>query len=363
MRDSFESILYILVFFVFSFVLALLINSFFLNFAKTLGIRNKNDVTIRWSAQSKPSLGGISFYIIFLFSFIFYAIIFGKEDVFQNKQILGLFFSLTLAFLLGLSDDAYNTRPFIKLGIQILCGMILVFTDNSIQIFGNDLINQILTVTWVVGLMNSINMLDNMDGITTITSMGIILSIIAICIPFETDSFINIFLLISIYGALSGFLFFNFSPSKMFMGDTGSQFLGMFLAYFSIVFLWNSHEETLAIQSNFNDLFKSITILILFFLIPLIDTTTVTINRILKGQSPMKGGKDHTTHHLVYKGFTEKQVAFLFILISLVNLLVAVIVKKYLPSNSLIFVIVWVYIIFVFVMLFGLTRKQRNLVK
>ena len=102
MRESLQSLIYILAFFSGAFAISFLINSFFLKFAKTLGIRNKNDVTIRWSAASKPSLGGISFYFTFLIGFVFYAIIFGETDVFQNKGLLGLFFSVTLAFLLGL---------------------------------------------------------------------------------------------------------------------------------------------------------------------------------------------------------------------------------------------------------------------
>jgi UDP-GlcNAc:undecaprenyl-phosphate GlcNAc-1-phosphate transferase len=356
MRDSLHSLIYILAFFSGAFVISLLINSFFLKFARTLGIRNKNDVSIRWSATSKPSLGGISFYFTFLIGFMFYAIIFGETDVFQNKSLLGLFFSVTLAFLLGLSDDAYNTKPYLKLLIQVTCGIILCYTDSSIELFNNDSLNATLTVLWVVGIMNSINMLDNMDGITTITSIGIITTLIAISIPFVMHNQVEIFLLITALGTLSAFLIFNYNPAKMFMGDTGSQFLGMFLAYFSIKLLWNNGIEL----GDFS-VFTNLTLVLTVFAIPLIDTTIVSINRIIRGQSPMVGGKDHTTHHLVYKGFTERQVAITFIMLGVASVLLAFVLKKYVPKESLFIFVIWLYIFLVFILFFVLSRRQKEM--
>ena len=102
MRESLESVLKLLSFFAGAVVLSAVINSFFLKFARNLGIRNKNDLNIRWSNTSRPSLGGISFYLCYLLGFMIYAIMFGEADVFQNKELLGLFFSINVAFLLGL---------------------------------------------------------------------------------------------------------------------------------------------------------------------------------------------------------------------------------------------------------------------
>ena len=177
-------------------------------------------------------MGGISFYITYLMGFVFYAIIFGQSDVFQNKELLGFFFSVSLAFLLGLSDDAYDTKPLIKLSAQIMCGILLILTGTEIELFGIDWLNKVLTIVWVIAIMNSINMLDNMDGIATIASIFIILTMIGISLPFILLDNVNFFMLIAILGALVGFLLFNFHPSKMFMGDTGSQFLGIFWRIF-----------------------------------------------------------------------------------------------------------------------------------
>jgi len=358
MRESLFSIFNLALICGGAFLMALLINSFFLKFAHTLGIRNKNDITIRWSHTSKPSLGGISFYIVFMVGFMFYAIFFGKEDVFENQSLLGLFYTVTIAFLLGLSDDAYNTRPLLKLLVQIICGVILVVTGNSIALFGSDIINSIVTVMWVVGIMNSINMLDNMDGITTITSISIIATIIFILIPFSLKNNVDAFFLMTILGSLIGFLVFNYPPAKMFMGDTGSQFLGVFLAYFSIKFLWNN-----GIAVNKYEVFSNLSLVLTGFAVPIIDTSIVSINRILRKQSPMVGGKDHTTHHLVYRGLKEKLVFFVFLFLGMFSAILTFVFQRYIPHYSLSYIILWIYFGIIFTTFFSMTRKQKHFVE
>lgn len=352
------SILNLLGFFAGAFALSLVINSFFVKFAKNLGIRHRNQVEIRWSSEAKPSLGGISFYISYMIGFMFYAIIFGEADVFQNKALLGLFTTLNVAFLLGLSDDAYDTRPILKLISQIFCGCILIFTDGHITLFDADWLNYLMTVIWVVGIMNSINMLDNMDGITTIASIFIILTIIGISLPFDLTNNVHLFLLIIILGALGGFLVLNWNPSKLFMGDTGSMFLGMFLAFFSINFLWNR-----GVATGDSSAFSNITLVLVTFAIPIIDTTFVTIRRIRRGQSPMIGGKDHTTHTLSYRGLTDRQVALVFAILGVVSSLLAYNVAKYIPFDSLSLVMIWVFVILLIIVFFSLARKTKSKVE
>ena len=288
-------------------VFSILINYIFLQFAKNLGLRLKVETSNRWSPFQKPAFGGIPFYILFLLSFTSYAVFFNAEEPFPNRVMFGLISATALAFLMGLADDAFNTRPFLKLGVQILSGIILVSTGTYIQLFDSLWVNYILTVVWVVGMMNSINMLDNMDAVTAVVSIIILVS--TLTIMGVTGNYANIyfFTLLGVLASLSGFLFFNWHPSRLFMGDTGSQFLGVFLAFVGIRFFWNGEwaEINLPVAGNF--------ILILaIFALPLIDTTTVVVNRILRGQSPMVGGKDHTTHSLAFAGFNDKQVALIF---------------------------------------------------
>ena len=131
---------------------------------------------IRWNTEAKPSLGGISFFISFLFAIILYSIVFGDSDIFRNVKLLGFFGAACLAFIMGLADDAYNTRPLLKFLAQVCCGLFIVFTGTSITFFDNAILNGIVTVIWVVGVMNSINMLDNMDGISASVATFILLA-------------------------------------------------------------------------------------------------------------------------------------------------------------------------------------------
>ena len=222
-------------------LVAMVCNILLLRFSKSLGIRNKNDVVVRWSNESKPSLGGVSFFVVFVFAAIAYSIVFSDApNIFQNKQYIGLFTAGSLAFLMGLADDAYNTRPLMKLGVQIICGLLFVWTGSMIDLFHSFYPDAILTVVWVVVVMNSLNMLDNMDGITGTAVFFILLSCIMvgwIIFPFHMN--IWMLIMLSILGAVGGFLSMNIYPSKLFMGDAGSQFIGLFTAFFGIKFLWN----------------------------------------------------------------------------------------------------------------------------
>ena len=293
--------------FVVCFVFSLLINYILLRFAQTLGIRQYQHGQIRWNPNAKPSLGGISFYVVFLFAFIFTVLVPPKNTGF-NIYIIGILMASTLAFLMGLADDAFNTQPLLKFLTQIFCALILIFSNHSINIFQNQFLDYFITILWVVGLMNSVNMLDNMDGITTIVSLLSCTFMVFVNLSLYNNNSYSTLLNLGVLGALFGFLVFNFHPSRMYMGDTGSQFLGAFLAVMGIDNCWNSPTSPLV--SGFP--VANIVIVALVFLLPLTDTFTVTINRLRIGQSPFIGGKDHTTHHLFYRGLTEKRISLLF---------------------------------------------------
>ena len=120
-----------------------------------------------------------------------------------------------MAFLMGLADDAYNTRPMIKLLTQIACGVLMVSTGTYVDLFALDILNYAITIIWVIGIMNSINMLDNMDGITSVTSLQVFLTILLIIFFFDWNYPINVALLISLIGAISGFLPFCKSTTSL----------------------------------------------------------------------------------------------------------------------------------------------------
>ena len=204
--------------------------------------------------------------------------------------------------------------------------------------------------------MNSINMLDNMDGITTSVSIGVISTILFALVLTQNMSHLYFWVLLGTVGALIGFLYYNWNPSRIYMGDTGSQFLGALLAAVGIYFFWNGYEFS---DSSFIP--KAITP-ILAFLPSIIDTTCVTINRISRGQSPFVGGRDHTTHHLSYLGLKDRHIAIFFLSLTFICGGIGLYFNyelKHWTTKGSIGVITFILIAFTF--LFGITkRKQIN---
>ena len=337
-------------------VFSLLINSVFMRFARTLGMRDEQQTLIRWSSTAKPSLGGICFYILFLACFSLYGVLFpGQSAEAFRPELLGLLAATSLGFLMGLADDAYNTRPLLKFLVQLGCGAILIASGTCIDVFDSHAINVALTLFWVVGMMNSINMLDNMDGITTSVAIAIVIAgIMSILVVGPVDP-VYMVLLVGTMAALTGFLFFNWNPSRMFMGDTGSQFLGVFLAFVGIRFFWNAPS----LQGNCEPA-RQVVSAVIVFLVPIVDTTVVTISRIAKGRSPFVGRRDHTTHHLSYAGFSDGQVALIFIGLSLLHVFLTFVMFRYIAVWQNMHTIIFVsYAVLLFFTLFLLTRRTH----
>lgn len=336
-------------------VFSLVVNSVFMRFFRTFGIRERDAGMVRWSASAKPAFGGIGFFIVFLGAFAVHGTLFPKySDPFQ-RELVGLLVATGMGFLMGLADDAYNTRPLLKFMTQVACGAALIVSGTYIHIFDSSWLNYGLTLLWVVGMMNSINMLDNMDAITTVTSIFILLAGLIALLMSGTVITINAVLIIGIIGSLCGFLFYNWNPSRMYMGDTGSQFLGVFLAYVGIRSFWNG-TSSMGVEEPM----RQATAALMVFLLPIIDTTTVTINRLSRGKSPFVGGKDHTTHHLSYLGLSDAQVALAFGGMGAMSCFLSYVMQRFVPVwkpvHSLIFI---GYCVLLFAVLFGLTKRRR----
>ena len=154
-------------FFVCITLFGLVINTVLLKFSKTLGIREKENTVLRWNPISKPALGGITFFMAFLVSTGCYGILFDHNELFKNGEVISMIGALCLAFVMGLADDAYNTKPWLKFFVQIACGLVLIFGSLKvgneqnfiIKIFETNILNYIITILWIIGIMNSINML------------------------------------------------------------------------------------------------------------------------------------------------------------------------------------------------------------
>ncbi len=253
-------------------------------------LQKKNNTGERFASQSKPIIGGTMFMVCVLLSFLYTTIL----SIFNGTNPdYPLLICCIIAFGMGCIDDLKNFSPLFKLIFQIICSFIFILCDSYIKTSDNIFLNYALTFFWVVGLMNSINMLDNMDGITASISIIIFIGIAML----TNGNTYDLYLLLAIIAGLAMFLIWNWHPSKMYMGDNGSQLLGILLAYFSIKYVWNSDGI-----KGFN--YEQVIYIGLMFIVPLTDTITVAINRFLGGRSPFVGDRFHTTHCLVYKGLS-----------------------------------------------------------
>ena len=342
--------------FLFAFTGGYFINRFVLRASLKYKLRKSNISAIRWENQFKPIFGGISFYVIFILVLLYYIFLYSISGS-DNDQLLAFFLVITLSFFMGLADDLLNTSPYFKFIVQFINASILIFFGIYINVSTSLTFNYILTYFWVIGIMNSINMLDNMDAISTLVAISILLGAF-ICITFGNYHFSSFssFVIAGTLGVLLCFLiFFNWNPSLMYMGDNGSQFIGSLLAIVGILVFWNSNETV----SGFITI-KPVIVTVLAFLIPLVDTTTVIINRIIKGKSPFIGGKDHTTHHLSYAGLSDRAVVIVLTIISSISILLSIYLindKGYLTTIQI--VILTSFIFIVFVTLYLLTKITK----
>ena len=286
----------------FAFLQTWLLNVLLLKFSKTLGVHGVKDGTvIRWGSRAKPTIGGFGFYFSLIFSGMTFYFLNGSNDFPERNELIGLAVGISIAFFTGLADDAYDTRPLQKFLLQLLCGITLVFSGVTIQLFGVEWLDAALTIIWVAGLMNSVNMIDNMDGVAGMVSLPALL--LAAFLP---SFFLGLpsFLAFGMAASIIAFLFFNLHPSKLYMGDTGSMILGFFMAYLGIKLALSGPIVNVPFL---NRLLPVILLFIVFFM----DTSIVVIARLARKQSPFIGGKDHTTHHLCLLGIPEKLIPWL----------------------------------------------------
>ncbi len=350
--------LLILVYSILSFITLFLLHHFFYKKSQVYNINKANQKAVRWSSQSKPIVGGITFFIGFIFGTTFFLLTqTGIKHI--EMEYLSIPLSLTIAFFTGLADDLLIIKPSLKLFLQAISAFILVYSGLYIQIFENIWLNYSITMIWYIGIMNSINMLDNMDSIVTSISL-IILSGLIFLNLYYLSNYYDIFIMLSLFFALITFLFYNIHPSKMYMGDNGSLFLGLSIAIFGVKYLWNLQS-----YGNYSFFFQNtlhfLTVL-LFFLIPITDTFTVTIIRILKKQSPFIGGKDHTTHALYQLGLNENKIVFLLSFFNFIS--VGLAIYLFLTDFRSVFAISVSFFYCIFVVLFLFTnaaiRNKKN---
>jgi UDP-GlcNAc:undecaprenyl-phosphate GlcNAc-1-phosphate transferase len=214
-----------------------------------------------------------------------------------------------ILFAAGLADDVFSLGPIPKLAAQILAACVVVVGgDLTLQMVGNNVLADAIAVIWLVGMTNAFNLLDNMDGLAA-TLATIAATFFAIDAVTTHPSHGSLAIALALGVACLGFLPFNLRPrgaAAVFMGDSGSQVLGFTLGALGLASSWKVAGTTVA----------TFVLPILVLAVPILDTTLVTVVRLLDGRPIYRGGRDHTSHRLVYHGLTEKRAVVLLALIS-----------------------------------------------
>ncbi len=292
--------------------------------------RPKSD---RWHKRPTAMLGGVAIFIATAAIYFLFVPL--------TRDSLVVMGGSSFLFLVGLVDDLFNIRPYQKLIGQLIGAGILILAGLKLPITGFELVDIWITVFWVIGITNAINLLDNMDGLAAGISA---IAAFSLALNFASNGLANELLLASaLIGALVGFLVFNFNPASIFMGDCGSMFIGFLLS--SSVLLNQVGGRSRGIVA-----ILAVPVLILF--VPIFDTTFVTVLRKLWGRKASQGGRDHTSHRLVALGLSERSAVLMLYGFALVAGVLAVLVGQIGPVKSfaligaftLVLVIIGVYL-------------------
>ena len=267
--------------------------------------------------EPMPSIGGLAIFA----SVIIVTLIFLPLE----KEIISIIMGGTVIVMGGIIDDLKELRPRTKFIFQIVAGLILIFGDVKVDFITNPFtksssllyLNWLsipITLFWIVGITNTLNIIDGLDGLSA--GVAMISSITLMIVAGKFGYTYVIILSATVAGACLGFLPFNFNPAKIFMGDTGALFLGFMLAAITIEGVMKS-VATIAIVAP-----------ILILSVPIFDTTFAIFRRLLNGQSISAADKGHLHHRLLNRGFSQKKSVLILYGISAVFGLFAILVSQ-----------------------------------
>jgi UDP-GlcNAc:undecaprenyl-phosphate GlcNAc-1-phosphate transferase len=239
-------------------------------------------------ARPTALLGGVAIYAAFI------AGVFAAMRFSIDRHAAAVMIGATLLLVVGLVDDRMGMMPEVKLLAQFLAAMVVVKSGVRVGFLHNYYLNTVFTYLWIVGITNSFNLLDNMNGLSAgIASIAAFFFGIAMCGGREPQMAV---VSIALAGATLGFLRHNFPKAKIFMGDSGSLVIGFVLASVAVIGSWSSRFLT-----------TSLAMPLVILAYPIFDTTLVTVMRIVEGRSIFQGGRDHSSHRLALLGFKKKR--------------------------------------------------------
>jgi UDP-GlcNAc:undecaprenyl-phosphate GlcNAc-1-phosphate transferase len=258
----------------------------------------------RWHDRTTPLFGGVGI-AVGLLTGVVLAVATGVIDA--TWLLAGILAGCGLVFLAGLLDDVRHLSPIAKLVAQLGAAAIVIAAGLRVELVSNDVLGVAIALVWLVGITNAFNLLDNMDGLAaTLATVACIYFAVDASTVHEND--LVLVLALSLAFACLGFLPFNLRPgdrARVFMGDSGSQLLGFLLAVLGLAASWTTAGTTVA----------TMLLPLLVLAIPILDTTLVTVRRLAERRPVTQGGKDHTSHRLVYYGLSETRAVGLLALI------------------------------------------------
>jgi UDP-GlcNAc:undecaprenyl-phosphate/decaprenyl-phosphate GlcNAc-1-phosphate transferase len=300
--------------FMLSFGLAIIFTIFFRKIAIKYKVYDEPKTVIKTHKEPVPYLGGLAIAGAFFLTLIILR--FGTHfETGTLRNLWGIFLSSFLMLILGLIDDLKDLNFKKKFFWQFIAATILISFDMKIKFISPGYLSIIFTYLWVIGIMNAVNLIDIMDGLSSGIAIIAGLAFFFINSPLEAH-FVN-FAAIALCGACLGFLKFNFNPAKIFMGDAGSLFIGTILSAISLGANYSGNNG-IAVFSP-----------ILILIIPIYDTLYISYKRMQRGRSIFMGSKDHVALRLKINGWSVKKTVFvLYVFAIFFSFLAFLIVKS-----------------------------------
>ncbi len=245
-----------------------------------------------------PLMGGVAIYVAFILSLILLG------DRAHVREVVGIFAGATLCSFVGLWDDRVGLSPLLKLSVQLAAAAVLILSGVRTQLPWLGPLNLVVSVVWIVGITNAMNLLDNMDGLAG--GIGVVASAFFLLLAAMNRQYLVGALAAALLGACIGFLVYNVNPASIFMGDSGSLFLGFMLASVGLKLRFPGQPHTVTWM-----------IPVMVLALPVFDTGLVTLSRLRMGLNPLTTpGKDHVSHRLVRMGLTRREAVLSLQLIS-----------------------------------------------
>jgi UDP-GlcNAc:undecaprenyl-phosphate GlcNAc-1-phosphate transferase len=262
-----------------------------------------------------PRMGGIAIVLGFLVAM-------GVSACFMSEmrttQFLGFIIGLVIIVIAGMLDDIYSLRPRAKFAVQIVAALVVIFSGTRIDFFFYpfravlDWFSFPITLLWIVGVTNAVNIIDGLDGLAAgVSTIGAI-CLLVLC--FISGSGTAVVLTAALAGSCLGFLPRNFNPAEVIMGDTGAQFLGYVLAVSSILGVYKGYA------------LLSVVIAFFSLALPIFDTIFAMIRRAMSGKSISQADRGHLHHRLVDAGYTTQQAVIILYCISIITGVVAIVI-------------------------------------